>query len=174
MLDNADVWIEGNTQIRINYKNAQPQISRIRPSLLFNLELTMANPQGPPSFSELIISDFFVELKQKAIDGKEIFAGQLRVRTMNRELSDRWKRGGVTLIFEVTPNDLKAIEKLRTAQDLQLVISGVVTFEYQARTRKINDQNFTLNIRISKSDWVEKFLPVLGFKNMSLIEIPSF
>jgi hypothetical protein len=159
----ADVWIEGNIRIRINFTNMQPQISLIRPALLFNIELALTNPQGTPStISTLTITDFLVELRQKNIKGNEIFAGQLKLRQIFRPLSIN-QSTCATLIFEVAPNELRAIEKIREAQDLQLVIGGSVSVEYQMQSRKINDGNFTLSIRIPKSDWVEKFLPVFRF-----------
>jgi hypothetical protein len=171
----TDVWIEGNMRIRIECTSVQPQASSIRSAILFNLTLTPTNPTERPvpiNQSTMSVINFFCELRQKTINATEVFAGQLKIKSLLTSLLIN-RVSGTTLIFELVQNDLKALEKLRETQDLQLTISGTVVFSYQSQMHKISEENFTLCVRVPKSDWVEKFLPALGFKTVSLIEIPQ-
>ncbi len=78
-----------------------------------------------------------------------------------------------SLIFEMAPSELKTIEKLREAKDLQLKICGYLLTEFQNNPQIKNNSYFELTFRIPKSDWVESYLPALGFKTVSLIEVPQ-
>ena len=68
---------------------------------------------------------------------------------------------------------LAQIEKLREGKDLSLYINGkcFAVMDQPQKTEK-NQQNFQLNIRIHKSQWVEDILDKVGFKDVSLLEIP--
>lgn len=155
----------------------QPQPSLIRPALIFNLELTLTKQQGPPTPINqsllVFVTNFFGELKLKTANGSaEVFAGQLKLKYPIPPLGVN-RNSSASLIFELAPNDLRTIEKLREAKDLQLLVFGYLSAEFQAQPQTKTDSNFTLNIRLPKSDWVENFLPALGFKTVSLVEIPQ-
>jgi len=78
-----------------------------------------------------------------------------------------------SLIFELTPNRLSTMEKLREAKDMQLIVSMFCNYVIEPQPNSRNSLGFRLDFRIPKSDWTETYLPQLGFKTVSLIELPQ-
>jgi len=70
---------------------------------------------------------------------------------------------------------LKKIEEMRAGGDLQYNIKGAfLGISHTSQGIPIFKQSNIEEVRdrISKSDWVEKYLPVFKFKNVSLLEVP--
>jgi hypothetical protein len=65
------------------------------------------------------------------------------------------------------------MEKLRQGKDLQLQIQLSFVAEVQQQPPIRQPITIQLDERIAKSDWAEKILPQLGFKDVALIEIPK-
>lgn len=87
--------------------------------------------------------------------------------------SDKNINGYVTMDHYI----LKKIEEIRSGGDVRYRIYGgfvgiPMPSPPQITSFKRSDKN-QVESRISKSDWVEKFLPAFQFKNVSLLEIPS-
>jgi len=70
---------------------------------------------------------------------------------------------------------LKQIEDARQGDDLFLRIQGYALggSRVQTGTQNIEEKEFQLDFRKAKSDWVEKILPAMKYKDVSLVEIPN-
>jgi len=70
---------------------------------------------------------------------------------------------------------LKQIEDARQGDDLFLRIQGYALGSSRVQTgvQNIEETGFELNFRKAKSDYVEQILPVMKYKNVSLVEIPN-
>ena len=91
------------------------------------------------------------------------------------------------LFFTLTPNSsfssslyidldhyrLAQIEKVREGGDLQARIDIFFVTEIQQQPPVKHSETISFNVRIAKSDWVEKILPQLKYKEVSLIELPK-
>jgi hypothetical protein len=79
----------------------------------------------------------------------------------------------ITLSLTTSPYILSRIEKVRESKEIQL--AAYISFVGQMSVRPQNKTPISAQIKftIPKSDWVEKFLPILGFKTVSLIEVPQ-
>lgn len=99
------------------------------------------------------------------------------------------------LSFVISPRYLRFLEEKRTlqpGQDMMLAINlwGVVALTrpranvpevasyLQSRSgevirfEKVSTQNFAPSIRIARSDWIDRILPALGYRQSILIELP--
>ena len=73
------------------------------------------------------------------------------------------------------PYTLFKIEEIREGGDLNFFIRGALIGEKISGQNHIhmeNCSNLQITDTISKSDWVEKFLPSFDYKHVSLVEIP--
>ncbi len=140
--------------------------------MIFNFDLTLVIPSAnqPTPINQLFLTDLTAELSQRTIEGKVFHAGQLIPKMPVGTISIS-QNGSVSLAFELNAHRLTAMEKLREFKDLQLVVALFCNalFESQPKTR--STVGFRFELRIPKSDWAETYLPQLGFKTVSLIEI---
>jgi hypothetical protein len=69
---------------------------------------------------------------------------------------------------------LSKLEELREGEDLKFIISGnfCVSLE-QTQSSGKDVKSLSLGVRITKSQWVEEILGKVGFKDVSLLEIPK-
>lgn len=68
---------------------------------------------------------------------------------------------------------LAQLEKIREGGDLQIRIDLYFIVQLLSQPAFLELKSCSINARIPKSDWVEKILPSLKFKDVSLIEIPK-
>jgi hypothetical protein len=144
--------------------------------MVFNFDVGFMNPlpTGSPEISPtLIIHDLRAELKIRAADGKDLYAGQLTLKAPFSflQINQNWS---VSLVREFNPYLLSSIEKLRPAKEIQFFIILYFASEFEGKVQSRSPvQVGQAAYRISKSDWVEAYLPQLGYKTVSLIEVPQ-
>ncbi len=82
---------------------------------------------------------------------------------------------GFEAYLQLTHSAIKQIEILRQNQDLQLKFQGsfIIQERLTDQPHKFTERNISLDLRIPKSDWVERWLPQLNYKDVSLLEIPK-
>ena len=149
----------------------------IRPRLIFGFDFTQSNkpnaPILPTGLSALELGDFAVELKLVPQNsGNMIYVGYLIPRQPFVTLPAN-VRTNLTFNLDLDHHELREIEKLREAKDLNLLVNFFFTAENQSQPKTKTMQSAQIIIKVPKSDWVEKFLPDLGVKTVSLIEIPQ-
>jgi len=140
--------------------------------LTFELSLTMPSITQPVPANQLFISDLTAELSQRTTDGKIVHAGQLIPKMPIGSMSLN-QNASLSLVFELNPYRLSAMEKLRESKDLQLVVALFCNAVFDMQPKARNTLCFRIELRIPKSDWAETYLPQLGFKTVSLIEVPQ-
>jgi hypothetical protein len=174
----ADVWIQ-NALLHVNYCSTNTDSFSVGPRLMFAFDFTQSTaPQGghpprqpiTPASATLILGGFIVELK--LISNGEYHIGQLVANEPLISLP-AGVRMGFNLNLDLNNHHLREIEKLREAKDLQFLVNFAFTSEVQGNPQTRAIYRFQLRFKIPKSDWVEKLLPYLGLKSVSLIEIPK-
>lgn len=82
--------------------------------------------------------------------------------------------GRLILRLELDHYKLRQIEKLREGKNLVLRLDGKFLVEKlgQPNRRAVGHLN-DFQMKVPKSDWVEQNLPYMGFKDISLIELPK-
>ena len=111
-------------------------------------------------------------MSQRTPDGKVVRVGQLYPKMPIGSLSIN-QNASLSLVLEMTPYRLSAIEKLRESKDLLLSISLFCNAKLELPPKTRNSLGFRIELRIPKSDWAETYLPQLGFKTVALIEVPQ-
>lgn len=149
----SDSWVASETRLHINYSSMGIEQSLIRSTLVFNFELSAnTRPQQPTPISAntLIISDVTAELRQKLSNGSEVYIGHLFLKQPVYNFSINGTTN-LSLAIELTPFDLKAIERARESKDLQLIarIFFNAQFEMQPKTRTLS--SFQITFRIPKA-----------------------
>jgi hypothetical protein len=109
-----------------------------------------------------------VELRIRS-DGSNIYVGSFipERRTLTLSLGQSIP---IYLYVDLDHYRLAQMERLRGGKDLQMSLDLYLTVKLGTSLYPIRD---TLLIRIPKSDWVEKYLSELKYKEVSMIEIPK-
>jgi hypothetical protein len=79
----------------------------------------------------------------------------------------------VMCYLELDHSILSRIENVREGGDLQLQLVIHFVGEQQGAPQTKQNSQIGMQIRIPKSDWVERILPNIGFKDVALLEIPK-
>jgi len=173
----VDVFLQ-NSQLHVTFSNITVEPSPICPRLNICLEIDQGainfRQATPPIATQYVnLSNLIAELKMIGANGEEYYVGQL---FSNQSSIALYSNSKATLIFNLNLDHftLAQIEKLRESKDLQLVVHSVFTYTFAFQPFS-NDNTGSANLKfnIPKSDWVEKYLPALGFKTVSLIEVPQ-
>ncbi len=77
------------------------------------------------------------------------------------------------LYLELDQYKLHQIEKFRKGSELALQMNFSFIIESRDKLQNKGMGNLNLRFEIPKSEWVEKILPNIGFKDVSLIELPK-
>jgi hypothetical protein len=75
--------------------------------------------------------------------------------------------------LELDHSTLSRVENVREGGDLQMQLLIHFVGEQQGAPQTKQNSQVGMQIRIPKSDWVERILPNIGFKDVALIEIPK-
>ena len=172
-----DVFLQ-NSQLHVTYSNITVEPSPICPRLNICLEIDQGainfRQAAPPIATQYVnLSNLIAELKMIGANGEEHYVGQL---FPNQPSVTIYSNSRATLIFNLNLDHftLAQIEKLREAKDLQLVVHCVFTYTFAFQPFSNNNTvSANLKFSIPKSDWVEKYLPALGFKTVSPIGVPQ-
>ena len=167
----AEISLLQHSRLRITYRSSNSQGFSVYPRLVLNFEVIHNISAGTSPYT-IAISDFVGHLSMIVEGGPTYYLSQLLPRQSYVSLS-----GGSTQVLSFGLNlshyGLRQIEKLREAKDLVLTanIGFVAEIHQQPQTRAVS--GFQVQFRIPKSDWVETILPQMGYKTVSLLEIPQ-
>lgn len=79
----------------------------------------------------------------------------------------------IELYCDLTPYQVEIIERLRDGDDLRLGITVFVQEDVKPDSLIVKrPYQIGATGRMAKSDWIEKYLPKLGYKRVKLIEVP--
>ncbi|MBU4075370.1 MAG: hypothetical protein KKI06_01435 [Euryarchaeota archaeon] len=143
----------------------------LSPVLWFRLMIagTPRAEQKPARPEDLMVSE---------IKGLLLLSNGIRIGTLSSERPYilLYQNGEQTLelYLELDHYKLHQIEEFRKGSDLSLQMNIIFVMEKrgQPQNKEIGGFN-NIKVEIPKSEWVEKILPNIGFKDVSLIEIPK-
>ena len=158
-----------NAQIKISFEDCSPDSQALFPRIIFKFEIiyTYSGTDNQP----VALSDFVINLRIKSENNiyliGNILVGNpyLKLYPSNTSILETY--------LDLDFYRLSQIERLREGKDVQLQVIGTFYVETGQTGNKQQNQ-FYFDLRIPKSDWVEKILSEVGFKNVSLLEIPKF
>jgi hypothetical protein len=78
----------------------------------------------------------------------------------------------ILIYVDLDPYKLKKIEQIRDGENLIIRLNLYLTIHDIENSNFINSSNLFLKKRISKSDWIEKFLYTFNFKRTFIAELP--
>ncbi len=146
-------------------------VGSLSPVILFRLMLTgtprTEQQQARPE--ELMVSE---------IKGQLLLSDGIRIGSLTSErpyiILYRNNEHTLELYIELDHYKLHQIEKFRKGSELilQMNINFIIEKRGQPQNKEIGSFN-NLRFEIPKSEWVEKILPNIGFKDVSLIELPK-
>jgi len=166
----SELLILGYASLKVIPKSINPDINSIIPRLVFQTDISHIPVAGQPGYTlNLTIrkAEFTLLTKQRG----HLYVGMLNPDQPQIQLSPS---GTFTfnLFLDLDYYRLTQIEKLREGGDLQGSIHLSLSIERQ-QPPLIDFRVFSFSVRIPKSDWVEKIMPQLKFKEVFLIEIPK-
>jgi hypothetical protein len=155
----------GQSNLKITYKGIDPDVYSLIPRLQLYLSIEYMLPGQPNSID---INFEMVELRIRS-DGSNIYVGSFipERRTLTLSLGQSVP---IYLYVDLDHYRLAQMERIRGGKDLQMSLDLYLTVKLGTGLYPIRD---TLLIRIPKSDWVEKYLSELKYKEVSMIEIPK-
>ena len=154
-------FIAGSHQFDVLIREVKPEANSIYPTIYFEFNFIHKSPE--PFLIVDPIFQFFV------FDGRYHYLGPLIFGEPYYHLHDN-RTFLVTARLILDHYAIKRIEELRKNEDLMFKINGVVTI-IPAKGRTV--ARSTIEDRIPKSDWVERFLPAFKYKEVFLVEIPK-
>ena len=165
-----EITIE-NLKLRFTYKGAEPDTFAIIPRLRLDIDIQYIIPPGQTGHN-IVLN--FVRSELKIIPERKapLYAGIL---IQDQPLYTIPPAISISPHFymDLDYYRLSQIEKIREGGDLQFYIILSFIAEVQKPSPTKRSGTVRLKGRISKSDWVETFLPQLRYKDVSLIEIPK-
>ena len=156
------------SRLLISYKQSRADRDSIRPRLIFDFGI-----------QHVISGATRYTLKLSNLTGNLILRSKDLIRVGQLvpldPLIEIVKDASCNLSFgvDLSHQDLREIEKFREGTDLDLIAEVKFVGERNDQPQGKLLSTFTLNFRIPKSDWVERMLSQMKFKNVSLIEIPE-
>ena len=157
-----------NVQIRIDYKDIRPDAGAIYPRIEIIFEIIYT--RSGISTQTVILDNFALGLKLRT-QGKLFFIGNLFAKRPYLEISASTPTSLQTFL-DLDFYRLSQIEKLREGKNILFQVSGILYTTITQRKGKILS-NINFNFEIPKSKWVENILSKVGFKDVSLLEIPK-
>ena len=164
--------MDPNSTLRFEYKQVTPEELSVVPRLNFEVGVTyITKTEGQHYAIELSYAPSKLKIISKG--GQSIYTSflvqdpQSLFMTLNNQTAIRF-------YAELDHYRLAQVEKIREGGDLQILmelsfIINMYSSGYPAR----QFSSVSIDGRIPKSDWVERILPRLKFKDVSLIEIPK-
>lgn len=157
-------------QVNLRYDSVS-YIGSLSPVLRFILMMT-GTPraeQKPARSEELMVSE---------INGQLLLSNGIRIGTLSCEkpyiILYSNNEHTLELYLELDHYKLHQIEEFRKGSDLSLQMNIIFVMEKPGQPQNKEMGSFNnLRFDIPKSEWVEKILPNIGFKDVSLIELPK-
>jgi hypothetical protein len=174
-MSSADAWLGENILLHLSLVSVTVDQPSVRPRLIFAFELANSAKKGTRSYdsdrqTDIVFGMMVSEVRQLTSKGESYIGNLIPKNILESQTIN--SRGGFQLCLDSNVYEIGEIEKLREAKDLQLTITLWLVAEAKGDEKRTNNC-FQIRYRIPKSDWVENFLPALGVKNVSLIEIPQ-
>jgi hypothetical protein len=167
-----DVLI-GTSRLIFNYKSLKTEEFTLVPRLSLDYEIQYFPGAGQPTYN-LLINIVKSEFQVATKIGQFLYVGiatpaQTFLKLMPNSLTNS------SFFIDLDYYRLNQIEKVREGGDLRarVEISFISEWEQWREPLSKNYNTVYLDFRIPKSDWVEKILPQLKYKEVSLIEIPK-
>ncbi len=161
----------GQSRLTFTYRRIMVEVYSLIPRLRLDFDVHYALGPGQPGYN-IILSFGKSELKIITKAGENLYAGMLVPEQPTFTLLPN-SSFSTRLFADFDHYRLSQVEKIREGGDLQARIELFFIAELQQQPSVKYPATTSFNIRIPKSDWVEKILPDLKYKEVSLIEIPK-
>jgi hypothetical protein len=169
------IEVDHTSTLHFEYKDVAPEELSVVPGLNFEVGVAyITNAEGQHYAVELSYAPSKLKIKSKG--GQLIYTSFL---VPDSQLPIMWPNNRIIIRFytELDHYRLSQIEKIREGGDLQIFmeLSFIIRTIKTSSSEYLAGQSSSVFIggRIPKSDWVERILPRLKFKDVSLIEIPK-
>ncbi|MFP3138124.1 MAG: hypothetical protein RXS42_07895 [Nitrososphaeria archaeon] len=159
--------------LRFEYKHAAPEELSVVPRLNFDVEVTyITMPKGQEYAVELNYMPSKLKIISK--EGQVIYTSSLIQDSPFPRMSPNTQTT-TRFYTELDHYRLAQVEKIREGGDLQIrmELSFIINIYSFGNLATRLPSGVSIDGRIPKSDWVERILPQLKFKDVSLIEIPK-
>lgn len=166
----VEIGLLKNSRLRISYRSARAQRFSIRPRLVLDFEINHSISTGETY--TVAMSNFRGDLNMIKQGGPTYYLGQVISEQSILNIS-RGSPSGFSLGLDLSHYGLRQVEKIREGKDLVLVVNVSFVGEIYRQPQTKTSSAFQLQFRIPKSDWVETLLPEMGYKTVSLLEIPQ-
>jgi len=166
------IQVDPNSTLHFEYKNIAPEELSVVPRLNFDVGVTyITKAEGHHYAVELSYAPSKLKIISKG--EQSIYASSL-VQDSQSSFMAPSTQTTIRFYAELDHYRLAQVEKIREGGDLQILmelsfIINMYSSGYPAR----QFSSVSIDVRIPKSDWVERILPRLKFKDVSLIEIPK-
>lgn len=153
-------------------------IPSISPVLMFKLMMTghksnYQKPHAEPQPTTRYGEEFIIsEIKAQLLLNDGVRVGTLISEKPFITLFPN-NEENLELYLELDQYKLHQIEKFRKGSELALQMNISFIIESRDKLQNKGIGNLNLRFEIPKSEWVEKILPNIGFKDVSLIELPK-
>jgi len=159
--------------LRFEYKHVAPEELSVVPRLNFDVEVTyIMMPRGQDYTIELNYMPSKLKIISKG--GQAIYTSSL---IQDSQFSSMSPNTHIIIRFytELDHYRLAQVEKIREGGDLLILmeLSFIINIYSFGNLATRLPSSVSIDGRIPKSDWVERVLPQLKFKDVSLIEIPK-
>jgi hypothetical protein len=160
------------SNLRIMHRGTNADPWSIVPKINFMFDLTHTAPSGASS-SNLAVNQISIELWCRDERSTYFFVGRLfpvvdAIWVLPSGGTIGWA-GYLILDYY----SLGQIERIRGSKDLQLQVRGSIIAEIQQQPQTKTAMGFQFDFRVAKSDWVENILSTVGYKRVTLLEIPE-
>lgn len=159
--------------IRVNFRDVTTEQFAIYPQLIVLLEITLTIPAGQPNYN-IQLSDWDGTLRIRSPDGTTHLVGYPVFKPALMTLGS----GGVQSLRAIIMLDhygLAAIERLRASGNIDFML-----MEFACNAQIVGQPGSfqtpffgQIQMRVPKSDWVERHLQAMNYKDVMLVEMPK-
>ena len=153
------------SKIRFTHKDTQPDLA-LFPRIRFAFEVS----HSQASYT-LLLEIVSMDLTIVSREGAARHLGRL-IPSQPFLMIGANTNQTVNCFLQLDYPTLSQVEKVREGRDLAMTLTVNLVGEQQGAPQTRQNNSATFDLRIPKSDWVEGMLPNIGFKDVSLIEIP--
>jgi hypothetical protein len=161
--------------VDIEFQNIVPKREWILPTVELTLKRTSTRVVDQ-SEQDYVITNLNLQLSLKKDEQSIMTIGYAKSASLQQTWRTKPPENESDLIFEMTFDNytLSQIEKIRKGNNLPLFIRlSFQSFPVHSPADIAQHCNITIEKEIPKSDWVDKTLPGLNYKNVALIELPK-
>jgi len=157
-----------SSTLKLAYTGISPDSSAIFPRVRICFEILYTSGEATPK--RMFIDDFVFDLLLRK-EGRDYFVGSLSADTPYLRAYPQTSHS-LNTFLDLDLYRLRQIEKLREGGNILFHVRVRLATEMEGK----NDKklcNFEMSFKVAKSEWVEEILSNIGFKEVSLIEIPK-